>query len=409
MRGEVTVRRLTGAIVRRRLRRHLVTIDGLQHLPTSGPFVLVPNHRSYFDHFVMELLVDAAVGRPVWFLTKKESFDAYLSRLWTRAWYGIPVDRDRPSPETLRAVQRVFAAGEVLCVYPEGTRNATDEMLPFQAGAFRFALSAGTPVIPVAMVGTETVLPKGSRRFRDDGRAHLVIGEPILPDLTAGKQRAAGELALSTRAAIVAQLEDAAKNARDAESPDLVVGAAKAVDELITAALSADGRLAASDRRRLGFVVSLLQRMERHPVHLETQRIRLRGLAIANLPPALRVPPALRMRARLDRVLARDPEPTVANYLLGRWSLAMPSALGGGRARAEAAFIVSARNAEPGDTRALAGLAELYLAAGRIDEARANLELIARAPVRSGSRGEARVDRARRQLEALEPTAEVGA
>jgi len=117
----------------------------------------------------------------------------------------------------------------------------------------------------------------------------------------------------------------------------------------------------------------------------------------------------VRMRSRLDRVLARDPEHAVANYLLGRWCLAMPSALGGGRARAEAAFVVSARNADRGDTRALAGLAELYLAEGRIDEARANLELIARAPVRSGSRGEARVDRARRQLEALEPTAEVGA
>ncbi len=401
MRGEVTVRRLSGSIVRRRLRRHLATVQGLENLPASGAFVLAPNHRSYFDHFLMELMVGAAVGRPVWFLTKQESFHSPLPRLWTRAWYGIPVDRDRPSPDTLRAVQQTFARGEVLCVYPEGTRNPTPELLPFKAGAFRFALTAAAPVVPVAMIGTDSVLAKGSRWFSASGRVHVVFGTPISPDLTGGKQRAAEVMSESTRSAISGLLVRAQANA---DAPDRILLAdrgARAVDGFITAALSPEGRLSRTDEKRLGFVLSLLDNLETEPRDVAAQRARLRGLALLRRPTVLRVLPGLGVRRTLRKVLAVDPGHSVANYLLGRWLLAMPSLLGGDRAAAEQAFEISATTADSADTRALSGLAELQLADGRLDEAHHTLERIAMAPAPAGTRDAIRVGRARHELERL--------
>lgn len=393
MRSEVLVRRISGAVVRRQLLTHLVGVDGLHHLPLTGSFVLVPNHRSYFDHFVMEMLVGAAVGRPVWFLTKQESFERPLSRVWTKAWYGIPVERHRPTPGTLRAVQAVFAANEVLCVYPEGTRNATDEMLPFQAGAFRFALTAGVPIIPVALTGTESVLPKGSRRFRREGRVRVAFGAPIVPDLAGGKQRAAQQLAVDARAAITGLLASACRDADGGVAP-------RALDDLVTAALDPEGMLAAADERRLRFVLRLLSSRVRS-ADLEVQSARLRGLAILRRPAPLRALPALVMRRRLERVLRAQPEHSLANYLLARWHLAMPAALGGDVATAEQLFLRSAQSATEGDTRALSGLAEVQLGSGRVDAARATLRRIADAPVVAGSRGEARATRARLQLVSL--------
>lgn len=393
MRNEVLVRRISGAVVRRQLRTHLVGVEGLHHLPLTGSFVLVPNHRSYFDHFVMELLVGAAVGRPVWFLTKQESFERPLSRVWTKAWYGIPVERDRPTPGTLRAVRAVFAADEVLCVYPEGTRNATDEMLPFQAGAFRFALTAGVPIIPVALAGTESVLPKGSRRFRREGRVRVAFGAPIVPDLSGGKQRAAQQLAVDARAAITGLLATACSDANGGVAP-------RALDDLVTAALDPEGMLAAADERRLRFVLRLLSSRVRS-ADLEVQRARLRGLAILRRPAPLRALPALAVRRRLERVLRAQPEHSLANYLLARWHLAMPAALGGDAASAERLFLRSAQSATEGDTRALSGLAEVQLGSGRVDAARETLRRIADAPVVAGSRGEARATRARLQLVTL--------
>ncbi len=394
MRSEVLVRRISRAIVRRQLRTHLAGVEGLHHLPTTGSFVLVPNHRSYFDHFVMELLVGAAVGRPVWFLTKQESFERPLSRVWTKAWYGIPVERDRPSPGTLRAVQAVFAADEVLCVYPEGTRNATDEMLPFQAGAFRFALTAGVPIIPVALTGTESVLPKGSRRFRREGRVRVAFGAPIVPDLAGGKQRAAQRLATETRAAITALLATDWRAADGSAAP-------RALDDLVTAALDPAGRLAVADERRLRFVLRLMSSSHARSADIEVQHARLRGLAILRRPAPLRALPALVVRRRLERVLRADPEHSLANYLLARWHLAMPAALGGDSTSAEQLFSRSAQATTEGDTRALSGLVELQLGSGRVDAARETLRRIADAPAVVGSRAEARATRARLQLVTL--------
>ena len=179
MSAERLVRAFSGWFVTRQVIKHLASVEGLENLPAEVSFVLAPNHRSYFDHFVMAILVRAVTGRPVWFLTKRESFIGTLPRLWSKAWYGIPVDRENPNADTLRAVRAVFLRGDTLCVNPEGTRNIEEKLLPFHAGAFRFALAESAPIIPVAMTGTAEVLQKGDLWFRRGGKVRVVFGAPL--------------------------------------------------------------------------------------------------------------------------------------------------------------------------------------------------------------------------------------
>lgn len=412
MRADVIVRRVSAPMIHVLVRRHLDGIAGLENLPTDGPFVLVPNHRSYFDHFLVETVVGFAVGRPVWFLTKRESFETRLSRVWTTAWYGIPVDREQPTPDTLRAVRRVIDAGDMLCVYPEGTRNTGGDLLPFHAGAFRFAVASDVPVIPVAMTGTDNVLPPGARWFRRRARARIAFGEPIVPDLSSGRADAAARIAVETKAAIVSMYAelgdvfDAVGGARaGSRSARAHSGrgsrAARAFDQRTSSALAADGSLPPAAFRRLHSLLALLDRVDPASHDLLAQRARLRGLVLVHRPLALRILPSLVAGSRLRRVLRANPDHAVANYLMGRWYLAMPAALGGGAARAEAALRRSAESAEPGDTRALAALAELYGGAGRVGEALEALRRIVDAPTGGDARAEMRTERARARIAEL--------
>ncbi len=414
MRADVIVRRVSAPMIHALVRRHLCDVVGLENLPTQGPFVLVPNHRSYFDHLVVETVVGFAVGRPVWFLTKRESFERRLSRVWTTAWYGIPVDREQPTPDTLRAVRRVIDAGEVLCVYPEGTRNTGGDLLPFHAGAFRFAVASAVPVIPVAMTGTDAVLPLGARWFRRRARARIAFGKPIVPDLRSGRADAAARLAVETRAAIVSMYTELGSDRVVAAVRGFrIVGrsarvhrewgsrAARAFDELTSSALTPDGTLPRAAILRLRSLLALLHRIDPASHDLLAQRARLRGLVLVRMPLPLRILPSLVVLRGLRRVLRVDPDHAAANYLMGRWYLAMPATLGGGAARAEAAFRRSAESAKPGDTRALAALAELYAGAGRVGEALEALKRVADASVDGDARAEMRAERARARIDEL--------
>jgi len=400
MSAEGIVRDLSSRFVARQVRRHLVAVTGLEHLP-EGPFVLAPNHRSYFDHFVMEVIVRAATGRPVWFLTKRESFERPLSRLWTKAWYGIPVDRDTPSPETLRNVRGVLAGGDVLCVYPEGTRGSGQVLLPFRAGAFRFALAADVPVVPVALTGTADVLRKGERRFRRGGRVEVAFGAPLTRQVGLGKQAAAELLADQARTSVEHLLSLAPQEHRD-DSPDRRAAVGTFLEQRITLALDAGGRLARADARRLQLLTRSLSRTEPVAHHVAAQRARLQGLAALGSPVPVRVLRASTVKRGVDQVLRHDPRHRVANYLLGRWHLGMPALLGGSARRAVDAFTVSAAASDPDDVRALVGLADAHAALGDHETAASILRAAAAAPVLRGTRGAERAERLRDRLATLD-------
>ncbi|KAA9085308.1 lysophospholipid acyltransferase family protein [Microbacterium radiodurans] len=162
------------------VRRNLSSVTGTDRIPAGGPVVVVANHTSYLDHFVLMRTLRRIRPDAPWFLTKSESFRHPIGRAWATAWQGIPVDRDSPSVRTVREVRAVLRRDGVLVVYPEGTRSRQPERLgSFTSGAFRFAADARVPLVPVAITGAERVLPAGARRFRR-ARIDVRVGCPLV-------------------------------------------------------------------------------------------------------------------------------------------------------------------------------------------------------------------------------------
>ena len=138
----------------------------LEHIPKTGPAIVVANHRSYFDGAAVGLAVTKA-GRVVRFLGKKEVFEAPLVGAGARLIGGIRVERGTGSDEPLHEAAAALEGGDVIMLMPEGTipRGPAffDPELKGRWGAARLAAMTKAPVIPLGLWGTEKVWPRSSR------------------------------------------------------------------------------------------------------------------------------------------------------------------------------------------------------------------------------------------------------
>jgi 1-acyl-sn-glycerol-3-phosphate acyltransferase len=182
-----------------------LTVRGLEHLP-NGPCVLVANHSSFLDAYVLM----AAVPRRFHYVAKRELLD--------NRWIGKPLERIgtlfverfdvQRGVDEARKVAEAARAGQSLGFFPEGTFARMPGLLPFRMGAFLAAAQAGAPVVPVTIRGTRSILRAGSW-FPRRGRLEVTVEPPILPD---GEDWAAAM-----------RLRDAARAAilRHCDEPDL--------------------------------------------------------------------------------------------------------------------------------------------------------------------------------------------
>jgi putative phosphoserine phosphatase / 1-acylglycerol-3-phosphate O-acyltransferase len=161
-------------------------VDGIDNIPSSGPGIIVMNHRSYFDAGAMSIAI-ARSGRTVRFLGKKEVFDVPVVGQLARAMGGIRVERASGSSEPLRAAVAAIEAGELVGLAPQGTipRGPAffDPVLKGRWGAARLQQLTGAPVIPVGLWGTEKVWPRSSRlpnvlNLTDPPTVRIRVGPP---------------------------------------------------------------------------------------------------------------------------------------------------------------------------------------------------------------------------------------
>lgn len=154
-----------------------LTVEGREHIPATGPFILSPVHRSNID----TPLVAACTSRRIHYMGKQEMWKFKLSAAFFTAMGGFPVNRGAADREALRKCAQVIEAGEPLVIFPEGTRRTGPVVEDMFEGAAYVATKTGAPIIPVGIGGSEPAMPKGAK-FIKPVKCHLVIGPPLLPE-----------------------------------------------------------------------------------------------------------------------------------------------------------------------------------------------------------------------------------
>ncbi|MGD9956529.1 MAG: lysophospholipid acyltransferase family protein [Candidatus Nanopelagicales bacterium] len=158
-------------------------IEGLAHLPETGPVIVASNHLSFADSMVIPIVSP----RKVVFLAKESYFTGTgVKGAITRGWFEgigmVPVDRDdtKAALASLDIALDVLGRGEAFGIYPEGTRSLDGRLYRGRTGVAHLALTSGAPIVPVGLVGTERLQPVGARVPRL-ARVTVRFGAPIRP------------------------------------------------------------------------------------------------------------------------------------------------------------------------------------------------------------------------------------
>lgn len=149
-------------------------IEGLEHVPRTGPVLLAVNHLSAVD----PLLAGTAIRRKVHFMAKEELFRSPALGRLLRHLAAFPVRRGEGDRQALKQALALLEAGEVVGIFPEGTRSPDGQLQQAQTGIAFLAKRGGAAVIPMAVSGTREILRQGVW-FPRPARVRILIGEPL--------------------------------------------------------------------------------------------------------------------------------------------------------------------------------------------------------------------------------------
>ena len=159
-----------------------VAVEGEENLPDSGAAILAGNHLSFSDSFFVPVML----RRKVTFLAKAEYFTGKGIKGLVSRWFmslagQVPIDRASGSAaqDALETARRILQGGDLLGIYPEGTRSPDGRLYRGKTGVARMALESRVPVIPVAMIGTDKVQPPGKLIPKLGGRIVIRFGKPL--------------------------------------------------------------------------------------------------------------------------------------------------------------------------------------------------------------------------------------
>jgi 1-acyl-sn-glycerol-3-phosphate acyltransferase len=216
---------------------------GREHVLPDGPMIIAANHRSFLDPFV----IGTILRRPVYFVAKQELFRKPLTAWFLNSLGAFPIDRGNADGDAMALAKEILERGDVVVIFPEGTRVRPGALGTPRRGVGRLALETGAPVLPVAVIGTERI--RQGWRIRPH-KVRIRVGPalrfPVVEDPSPELARAVtdriwpcvalqwewlGGLAPVRRAAIVGQGAPAVRVADALRAARVEVSAVSAADE----------------------------------------------------------------------------------------------------------------------------------------------------------------------------------
>ena len=150
-----------------------ITVIGAENIPTTGPIILAPNHRAYMDPPYLSLVTK----RQLHLMAKDSLFRVPVFGAYIKAMGAFPVKRGAADRGALKQAMAELKAGRVMGIFPEGTRAEPGTLLPGEKGFALVAKQTGVPIVPIALEGTDKVLPKHGGLHR--ARVTATIGKPM--------------------------------------------------------------------------------------------------------------------------------------------------------------------------------------------------------------------------------------
>ncbi len=154
----------------------LVKVTGRENIQKGTSYVIISNHRSYYDIF----LIYGWLGIDIKWIMKKELAKIPGIGFGSKKVGHIFLDRSnsRVALESLNKAKKKLVNGTSVVIFPEGTRSSSSQMGTFKRGAFKLAMDLGLPILPITLSGTEKILPPGSVNLFP-GKAYMIIHKPI--------------------------------------------------------------------------------------------------------------------------------------------------------------------------------------------------------------------------------------
>jgi len=156
-------------------------VFGLENIPRTGGVLLASNHQSFLD----PVLVAMVLSREMHFMARRTLFRNPVLRVIIVGYNAFAIDRDSADVKGVKSAIARLEAGNILLVFPEGTRTGDGSIGRMKPGIGVLAERAAVPIVPVLIEGAHEVWPK-SRRFPRLGRISMVSGKPLDPKTIAG-------------------------------------------------------------------------------------------------------------------------------------------------------------------------------------------------------------------------------
>ena len=220
-------------------------VVGKKYIPKTGAAILASNHVSFSDSIFLPIVV----RRRITFLAKSEYFTSpgikgWISKMFFSGVGQVPIDRSggRAAEAAINTAVRILKDGNLLGIYPEGTRSPDGKLYRGRTGMVRIAIEAGVPIIPVAMIGTYEIQPIG-QVIPNIGKIVVKFGEPLDFSHLADKMRDPATLREATNVFMRALQELSGQEYVDiyaSKAKEIAAEAAPDVEQVIEAADSDD-------------------------------------------------------------------------------------------------------------------------------------------------------------------------
>jgi 1-acyl-sn-glycerol-3-phosphate acyltransferase len=176
-----------------------VKVQGASNIPSEGPAILAPVHRSFVDFLIVGTVI---TRRKVFFMAKDDLWNSRLLGAFLDSFGAFPVNREGADRLALDRSRDVLDRGELLILFPEGTRRSGPVVEDLHEGAAFLSARTGAPIIPIGVGGTSAAMPKGSK-LPHPVKVNLIVGEAI----PAPQRSGAGRVARSKVHALTTQLQ----------------------------------------------------------------------------------------------------------------------------------------------------------------------------------------------------------